>query len=283
MIWLRKTIRFLFFTALILITGLYLTFYWFTKPKSDTAILKSYKNSIVKPKLSYDSFKNFNFRKIKLQHNDSLPTIIFVHGTIGSVNDFNRYLNDNTLQQHYNMLAYDRIGYNYNDKHQVQESIAFEREHLDHIINQLATDKIILVGYSYGGPIALASKQQTLKTILLAPAVYSEVEPMPWALNFYRWQTTRWLVPPIWKQASKEKISHKNDLKNFENNWKSNTNNIISIHGDGDWVVPLENSVFLQEQLPKNQFKLVTIQGAGHELVWSEFDFIKQQLLNLLD
>ncbi len=60
-----------------------------------------------------------------------------------------------------------------------------------------------------------------------------------------------------------------------------NPSNVLSIHGDSDGIVPYENSLFLQKQFPENQFELKTIKGAGHALVWSNFDFIKNELLKL--
>ena len=84
------------------------------------------------------------------------------------------------------------------------------------------------------------------------------------------------------KEASKEKISHKADLQNFEQNWKSNPSEVLSIHGNKDWIVPYENSLFLEKQFPQNRFKLVTIKNAGHDLVWTNFDSIKQELLKVI-
>ena len=118
------------------------------------------------------------------------------------------------------------------------------------------------------------------KVILFAPAVYSKVEPMPSMLNIYKWQLTRWLVPPIWKQASKEKMSHRQDLENFEKTWDENPNKIISVHGDADWIVPYANSEYLQELFPEDQFSIVTVSGAGHGLVWSQFSQLNAVLLN---
>ena len=154
---------------------------------------------------------------------------------------------------------------------------------LHDLLSGLDKRNTILVGYSYGGPIALASINRYKKIILLAPAVYSKVEPMPWALNFYKWKISRWLLPEIWKSASKEKLSHKKDLQRFENNWDKNPSQIISIHGDEDWIAPIENSFYLKEKFSLEQFELVTLNNAGHGLVWSNFDDIKKILLQQLN
>ena len=182
-----------------------------------------------------------------------------------------------------NLISYDRIGYGLSQTGNVQESIAFEVELLESLTKDLILKNTILVGYSYGGPIALASHKEYKKIILLAPAVYSKVEPMPWALNLYKWKFTRWLLPMTWEAASKEKLTHKKDLQNFEKTWHNNPSNIISIHGVEDWIVPIENSLYLKEKLESQQFDLVTLEKAGHGLVWSHFNEIKNIMLQQLN
>lgn len=280
---LKKWSKILFTAIVVIFCGLYAAFSILTSPKSTIDILKAYKKSAINPKISEERFNEFSYRKIEIKSDTVKPTLVFVHGTIGSINDFKAYLLDSLLQSKFNMIAYDRIGYNYKDKNEVQESIAFERSHLKDVIKNLPANKTVLVGYSYGGPIALSIKEKVNKTILLAPAVYSKVEPIPWALNFYKWKLTRWLVPRIWQQASKEKISHKKDLENFENDWKSTKSSVVSIHGTADWIIPLSNSEFLKQQFSKNQFTLITLQNTGHGLIWSNFNEIKQHLLKELD
>ncbi len=282
----KKLKKFLKISLLVLSTLiliLYILFSWFTAPKSDDEVLKSFQGKKIDVKLIHTKFKDFKYRKIEVVKDSSLPTIVFVHGTIGSVMDFQSYFSDSLLSKRANMIAYDRIGYNYKDENSVQESIAFESEMLQHVIKDVPSKQLILVGYSYGGPIVLASKINTKKMILIAPAVYSKVEPMPSILQFYKWKLTRWIIPSIWKEASKEKLSHPEDLQSFEKKWNENPNQIISIHGDRDWIVPYENSKYLERILPSDQFQLVTLPEANHDLVWSRFKEIRNLILNELD
>jgi len=197
--------------------------------------------------------------------------------------DFKNYLSDSILNMKANLISYDRIGYGINQTGNVQESIAFEVEMLEEIIENLNEKEIILVGYSYGGPIVLASKRNYKKIVLLAPAVYSEVEPMHWGLNIYKWKATRWLLPAVWRAASKEKLSHKKDLQQFENDWSLTPSNIISIHGNEDWIVHYENSEYLNSIFSSKQFELVTLNEAGHALVWTHFKKIRNTILQQLN
>lgn len=272
------TFLFLLFIVLLVL------FYRFSQPTSTKSIKSEFADANVEVYIKEKQFKDFNYRVLATQQkiDTTIPTIIFIHGSIGSIVDFKSYLTDTNLNKKANLIAYDRIGYGIYDTGNVQESIAFEVELLEDLCSDLLTEKTILVGYSYGGPIALASKKNYKKVILLAPAVYSKVEPMPFALNLYKWKSTRWLVPDVWQAASKEKLSHKRDLLKFEDNWNTIPSNVLSIHGDKDWIVPYENSLYLNNMFTSNQFELVTLHGAGHGLVWSHFDEIKSHLLQQL-
>ena len=279
---LKKILKITGIVVVLLLVGLYGLFVNFSSPKSDIEVLEDFEDALVQPVISHETFNGYSYRKLAIVKDTALTTLVFIHGTIGSCLDFKRYMSDSLLLSKVNMISYDRIGYNFEEKNPVQESIAFEAALLQDMTKELKMEKTILVGYSYGGPIALATKDSYRKIILLAPAVYSKIEPMPWMLNFYKWKLTRWLVPNIWKEASKEKMSHQQDLRKFENNWKQNTTAIVSIHGNSDGIVPYENSLFLENQFPKEQFTLVTLKDAGHGLVWSRFEEIKSEIINQL-
>jgi len=264
---------------------LIILFYRFSSPKSDQKVAKEFTELGVDITINHQQFKDFEYRIIASQKeiDTTLPTIVFIHGSIGSAMDFKMYLSDSELNEKANLIAYDRIGYGINQTGNVKESIAFEVKMLEGITKNINIKNTIIVGYSYGGPIALASKKNYKKVVLLAPAVYSKVEPMTWALNIYKWKATRWLLPETWKAASKEKLSHKKDLQNFENNWTSSPSNIISIHGNEDWIVPFGNSEYLKKIFPSKQFELVTLNEAGHGLVWTHFKEIKEEILQQLN
>jgi hypothetical protein len=47
--------------------------------------------------------------------NDSLPTLVFLHGTPGSWNAFADYMQDSLLLGKYRMISIDRPGFGYSD------------------------------------------------------------------------------------------------------------------------------------------------------------------------
>lgn len=282
---LKRILKIIGVVFLAVLVVLIVLFYRFSSPKSDAKIKKKFAENTTEVFINHTKYKEFKYRFLATQKeiDTTISTIIFIHGSIGSGLDFKNYLSDNELNKKFNLVSYDRVGYGIHQTGEVQESIKFETELLEDLITKLNTKKVILVGYSYGGPIALASNKNYEKIVLLAPAVYSKVEPIPWGVKLYQWSFTKWLLPPIWKAASKEKLSHKKDLQFFEQQWFKNTSKVVSIHGSEDWIVPFENSVYLKENFSPQQFELVTLTDAGHGLVWSHFSEIKQVLLQPLN
>lgn len=277
-----KVLKIIGVVLLLVLVILYILFYNFSAPKSDTKVLSEFSKLGQTPNIEHRTFNGFSYRVVSMQEqiDTALPTLVFIHGSIGSVMDFKSYLTDSVLLSKFNMLVYDRIGYGEDQTGDVQESIAFEVDLLHDLTDGIDPSNIVLVGYSYGGPVALASKRNYKGLIILAGAVYSEAESIPWMINFYRWKITRWMIPMTWKAASKEKLSHADDLKLFEQDWNNHPSRIKVIHGDADWIVPFSNAEYLRNMFPKEQIEVIPIPGAGHGLIWSRRDLIIKEIIS---
>lgn len=281
----KKILKIFGIILMLLFVVLTVSFYKFSAPSTNLKVIKDFNNNNTDVFIKNNSFKNFKYRVLTTQKtiDTSKTTVVFVHGAIGSFTDFKKYMFNKELNSQANLISYDRIGYGIHQTGNVLGSITSETALLEALIADLDPSKVILVGYSYGGPIVLASKKNYKKIILLAPAVYSKAEKMPWALKLYTWNATNWLVPKIWKAASKEKLLHAANLQKLESNWNVNLSKIISIHGTKDNIVPYQNSLYLKDIFSSQQFELVPLEGAGHGLVWTHFNEIKNILLQQLN
>ena len=256
----------------------------FFKPISDDEIRGLFSEVNSSLYLENQEYNGNRFRVISTRKelDTTLPNLVFIHGSPGSAMDFKRYLFDADLNAKANLIAFDRVGYSLSTIGDIQ-NISFEVDVLNSLTSQLNVSKTILVGYSFGGSIALASKKKYKKIVLCAPAVSAAVEPMFWFLNFYQWKATRWLMPDLLKAASKEKLQHPSELKKYEEKWRENPSEIYVIHGDKDWIVPYENSIFIKNQFPKEKFELITLNEASHDLIWTRFDEIKNELIKVIE
>lgn len=269
----------------ILFLGLLVATHVFFSPKSDKNLLEELTTNNLQPKVIHKNYEGFSYRVAAMQQeiDTAKPTLVFVHGSPGGLLDYKRYLKDSLLNARANILSYDRVGYGLEHTGNVQGSIAFEMGVLHNVFKGIPTEKIVLVGYSYGGSIILASPKKYKHKVALASAVDANLEPMFWVLQFYDWKLTRWLLPKKVQAAAKEKYSHLTDLPNYDGSWNSSPSPIVNIHGDKDWIVPFQNSIFLQDKIDAAKFKMITIEDGGHELIWSDFELIKREILKTLN
>ena len=284
-IWIKRFFKIIGLVFLILFIGLVILFYRIFSPKSDGEVLDILQTETNHAFVKYTRYKNKPVRMIHMQKeiDTMLPTLLLIHGSPGSALDFKKYLLDRELNEKYNLITYDRIGYGNENRGEVVGSLKKEVEVLDAVLRDIKTTNVILAGYSYGGTTALVSPKKYKKKLLLAPAVRGDLEPMFWAIKLYEWKFTRPVVPKVFQAATEEKLRHTTELINYENQWDINDTKIISIHGKLDRIVPYENSIFLENKLDPAIFKLITLERGRHDLIWTNFKVIKNIFLKVAD
>ena len=280
----KKIIKITGISLLIIFFGLVVFFYQFAKPYTNSQILEKLASEKFHPNLRYIDFENKKVRVIEMQKaiDTMLPTLVFVHGSPGSSMDFKKYFLDDDLHQKTNIIAYDRIGYGNENTGKVLNSITLELQVLKKVIGKNNSQKVILVGYSYGATIVMAAIENYKHKIALAPSVRGDLEPMFWVLKLYEWKVTRTLIPEIFQAASKEKLKHVIELPLFEKHWNKSKSKAVVIHGTSDKIVPYENSLFLEKIVDKDKFSLIPIKKGTHALVWTDFELIKSEILKTL-
>jgi pimeloyl-ACP methyl ester carboxylesterase len=280
----KKILKITAATIGILFLILFVSIHILLIPKSDKKIIEKLTNPFSTPHIYYNQYKNFKYRVVAMQKeiDTTLVTVVFVHGSPGSSLDFKEYLKDSSINLGANLIAYDRVGYGPENTGNVQGSISFELKILNDVIKEIDPQKIVLVGYSYGGPIVLASPKNYKYKVSLASAISGSLEPMFWTLNFYKWKITKPLIPSILRAAAKEKFSHLKDLPKYDKKWNISPAPVVNIQGNEDWIVPFENSNILQKKITPKKFSMVTIKGGGHGLVWSNFPLIRNEIVKTL-
>lgn len=270
--------------AILLIT-FYLLVHSFINPKSDEKILAKFEELDRFPELSYIDFNGEKVRRIQMKPilDTLLPTLVFVHGSPGSFMDFKRYLADSALNNHANIIAYDRIGYGVNNKGKVLNSLEEEKAVLDKVLEDVKLSKVILIGYSYGGTLIMASDKNYKRKVALAPSVRGDLEPMFWLMNLTLWKLSRPFVPKVLLAASSEKFRHVDELPDFEDRWNKSGSRVLAIHGEKDKIVPFENSVYLKNIFEREKFVLIPIKRGNHSLIWTNFDLIKDEIIKSLE
>lgn len=217
---------------------------------------------------------------------DTLPTLLFVHGSPGSWNAFQSYLGDSLLLQKYRMVSVDRPGFGYSDFGQAMHLDA-QTSMMMPLIEQLRNGKpIYLVGHSLGGPLVVMLASRAPEWIQGIVVIAGSVDPAEEAPE--RWRNVLdktplyYFVPGAFRPSNRELAYFKRDVNLLVSDFEKVTCKVYLVHGDKDTFVPPGNVAYAQSQL-KNAAKVDALMfpGANHFIPWTRYDQIRNLLLNL--
>lgn len=214
--------------------------------------------------------------------------LVFVHGSPGSWNSFEKYVQDSLLLERYQMIAVDRPGFgysNYRDAQNLKDQAVAINLFLDKMAIKDSTN-ITLIGHSYGGPLiakmAVLEPESYKNLIMLAGALDPKAEkPEKWRPVIASFPL-RYLVPGSLRTSNKELWWLKDDLYVMDKELDKVTSNIYIFHGTDDVLVPFQNVDYMKTKfLNANMLKVDAIQGADHFIPWTHYTRVRDSLLKL--
>jgi len=231
--------------------------------------------------------KQIRFVETGLVADDS-PLILFIHGAPGNWDAFKSYLADYDLRKKAKLISMDRIGYGDSSLGESEIDIAIHAESALNIIQQYNPSKVIVVGHSYGGPVAgkLAADHPDLISgiFMIAPLIDPYNEPVAWYAKISNTRLFRILLPAFCDVATDEKMAHAESLKNIEKDWKKIKSLTMHYHGELDNLAPFEENVnFSKNNIPSEWLTVIEDQDAGHLVVWNKAASIKKLLIELFN
>jgi len=255
--------------------------------ESDRKVLREFKKTTIKPEIYRENYQGKTMRYISTKPiNNSLPTLLFIHGAPGSAGNYFRYLKDKDLSQKANLITLDRLGYGYSDFGNAETSLEKQAESIYAIAEKHKLNNLILVGWSYGVPIAakMAYKYSEVKhSVLVAGAISPEDEKFFGIAKMAQWKLTKWMVPKSLRIADKEKMTHVEELTNMLSDWNKIKTPITYYHGTKDKLVPYKNMAFITSKVNDSLLKAVTLNEANHFILFKNYDIVKKELLEVLN
>lgn len=219
------------------------------------------------------------------QESDSV-LLLFVHGAPGSWDAFKTYLTDKEIYTNARVVVYDRPGYGGSDP-RAMPSIIEQSNIVKELLRQYGQQRNILIGHSYGGPIAghagLDTRSNVDEVVMIAPLLDPENEPLHWYSYFSFWKATSWLLPNDLVVAGAEKFAHADELEKIKDSWSDAACNFVHVHGLEDGLAPgQENVDFAKKHIRKDRLKTITYDDKGHLIIWSEYDLMKDIILDVM-
>jgi pimeloyl-ACP methyl ester carboxylesterase len=217
---------------------------------------------------------------------DSLPTLVFIHGSPGSWMNYMKYMWDTAMRKKFRIVSIDRPGFGYSDFGKalhLQDQCNIILPVLKHLKND---HPLFLVGHSMGGPVVvkLAAEAPVLfKTVVIvAGAIDINQEAKETWRKIMNVRPLYWCMPGAFAPSNTELLYLKKDLLPLQNDFKKITCNILFVHGDADTWVPIQNIAFGKKMMVNAaSISADTLHGADHQVPWKRMDELKEILLRL--
>lgn len=251
---------------------------------STRTLNKEFSGALYKPhQQSYEACgRTMNYAEIG---NDSLPLVLFIHGSPGSWTAFKEFFKDSLLLSKAQLISVDRPGFGYSNYGKAEPSLAIQATCIIPLLQKYGTrKKVILVGHSLGGPliarIAMDYPELVNYLIFVAPSVDPELEPKEW----YRkpMNSMRWLLPGSIRASNREIISLKKELELMLPLWSTIHQPAIVIQGEQDDLVPPANALFLKKSMVNSQVHIVMLKDMNHFIPWKKPEAIRQAILEAI-
>jgi pimeloyl-ACP methyl ester carboxylesterase len=252
---------------------------------ADTEMIDQFRKNGVELKTVYEKIEGHKIHYAQTGY-DSLPTIVFIHGTPGSWDAFAGYLRDQELLKQFRMISIDRPGFGYSDFGKVFP-LKKQAELIEPVLEKLQNGKpVYLAGHSLGGPLIVqlaADRPEFCHGLIMIsasvdPAIEKPEKWRPWLfktpLNF--------LVPGAFRPSNEELWYLKKDLVKLKDEFARISCPVYFIHGAADTWVPVENVEYARKLLVNtNTIGELIIPGGNHFIPWTKFAEIKEVFLKL--
>lgn len=218
---------------------------------------------------------------------DSLPVVVFVHGSPGSWDAFIAFFNDSSLYNRARLISVDRLGFGKSGLGIPETSLQKQAAAVAAVIADVTpSGRAVLVGHSLGGPVvarlAMDFPNRVNSLILVAPSIDPALEKQEWYRPALASFPIRYLLPKELDVSNREIKPLKGELMRMMPLWASINVPVTVIQGDKDDLVPPGNADFAKRMLTHAPVRIQMLPGMNHFIPWRRADTIHDAILNNL-
>ena len=226
---------------------------------------------------------------IGVEPEDSLPAVVFVHGSPGSADAYLDYLADTVLSQYARMYTVDRPGFGYTSGFgKPEKSIRAQAEAVCAVLDSIrGNSKAILVGHSLGAPVvacmAMHFPEKVGGIIMIGGSIDPELEPKPWWQPVVHNPPIKWIIPKSMWTSNAEIIPLRHELEDMLPRWKDIKCPAAMVHAYNDRLVPFGNVRFAKEHLVNvEEYRELIFEKGDHFVVWSRKEAVRELIIDFL-
>ena len=255
---------------------------------SERYTVKTFKKANIDHRLINSEFNGRQLQSIYTGNTESQTLVCFIHGAPGAWNAFKSYLIDSDLLDRSQMISIDRFGYGGSDYGHAELDIAIQARAIKEHLEQLRFDSLVLVGHSYGGPIAakyaVDFPEKVKHVFMLAPVINPETEKEFWFNNVLSMKLFKIILPAYVNVSVTEKLNHANSLRKISGDWSRLETPTTHWHCSDDWIAPSPGNVeFSKTNIPPELLDLNVWNGAGHLIPFNQFAKVKSKILEIIE
>lgn len=240
--------------------------------------MKAYPSKVVT-----DSFGH-TVRSYELTATNAEWNIIFVHGTPATAAVFGEQFRYPFPRA--NLIALDRPGFGASGPARRWPSLDDQVNVLAELLPTNANPRTILVGHSYGGPVALLAAlkltNQVAGVVLIGGSIDPAQEHVLTIQKIADWPVVSWLLPSALRNCNRELITLRADLARMQPRIATLTVPVVMLHGEQDRQVPVANVAYLRAQLAAanktNLFAALVFPNYNHFIPWEHPDAVEAAL-----
>ena len=210
----------------------------------------------------------------------SNPTVLFVHGSPGSWDNFLDFMRHPDLLNNFRLVSVDRPGFGKSESGMPERSLQQQAMLINSVL-EVEGSSSILVGHSYGGPViakmAIDYPDKVDGLIFVAASIDPELEKTKWFQIPVHYKILSWILPDMLYSTNEEILALKEELKKMEPHWNKITQPTSIIQGKNDNLVPYENALFGERVLTDTEPNLV-IRDINHFIPWENPNLIVQEI-----
>ena len=255
---------------------------------SDDELLTLFSSHHIKGEVRYFVSHGRSIRYVSVG-NDSLPTVLFIHGSPSSLSIYKDYFIDSSFLRSFHIYAIDRPGYGYSGLGKPMVSIQQQAAIIKDMIDSMNKPKhpVLVVAGSYGTSVAcrfaMDYPQLTDGLVLTGPSLGAGLEHTYWFTPAVENPLINWFIPRMFQSANKEKITHKNELSKMLPYWKNIRVPVMYMQGEKDELIDTANASFAKTHLINAPYLYIHFfKGKPHFIPFSEHDFIEKKIFDML-
>ncbi len=228
--------------------------------------------------------RNMNYLEVG---DTTLPLVVFVHGSPGSLSAFIQFMSDSSLLAHCQLISVDRPGFGASDFGHAEPSLQKQAEDLKPVLENHKNQRpIILVGHSLGGPLiarmAMDYPELIDGLIMVAPSIDPSLEPKEWFRAPLATPFLSWILPRSIRASNDELYKLKPELEEMLPLWSRIKARTIIIQGGKDSLVPKENADFARRMITHAPVQVIMVDDMDHFVPWSHPYLISKAVLGLV-